>query len=376
MRNKEANYFKWVKGGGGAAPFTAVMVALLVLFLGFGPLAAGQRVTHAPAALDSLDNGLTWAMDTAKKQGSQPVFYIGFIIPRVEKEDNIHTGHHHRDKQKKNLLTLGQLVYGKDWLDNVSKKGQLDVALVLEYSAAAAEKGGPFNIKGMKLYNMNHAKSPAPLPLYWLGEVSNQHSTAFLRDCFKKQGDKNIKETILDAMGIHGPNKAVFRFLSGVLKNDASAKLREKAAFWTGTQQTPEAAGVLIDAIRNDSSHNVREHAVFGLSLVKTKEADDALIGLAKNGKDKKVRTKAIFWLGQRAVDKMAETLEDVVNEDTDEEILEAAVFALSQQSGGVSRLIKLAKNHRSFNVRKQAVFWLGQSGDPRGLELILKILK
>jgi hypothetical protein len=30
--------------------------------------------------------------------------------------------------------------------------------------------------------------------------------------------------------------------------------------------------------------------------------------------------------------------------------------------------LIGVARNHASYEVRKQAMFWLGQSGDPRAL--------
>jgi HEAT repeat protein len=42
----------------------------------------------------------------------------------------------------------------------------------------------------------------------------------------------------------------------------------------------------------------------------------------------------------------------------------------------GIPLLINLAKNNADPNVRKKAMFWLGQSKDPRALDFITQILK
>jgi HEAT repeat protein len=54
------------------------------------------------------------------------------------------------------------------------------------------------------------------------------------------------------------------------------------------------------------------------------------------------------------------------------------AVFALSQlpRGEGVTRLIDVAKNNRNPAVRKQAMFWLGQSQDPRALAFFEEVLR
>jgi hypothetical protein len=38
--------------------------------------------------------------------------------------------------------------------------------------------------------------------------------------------------------------------------------------------------------------------------------------------------------------------------------------------------LINLAKSHRDPAVRKKAMFWLGQSKDPRAVEFFAQVLK
>jgi hypothetical protein len=41
----------------------------------------------------------------------------------------------------------------------------------------------------------------------------------------------------------------------------------------------------------------------------------------------------------------------------------------------GVPKLIEVAKTNRNREVRKQAMFWLGQSNDPRALEFFEQVL-
>ena len=59
------------------------------------------------------------------------------------------------------------------------------------------------------------------------------------------------------------------------------------------------------------------------------------------------------------------------------DEVKKKAVFALSQLPAdeGVPRLIQVARTNKNPAVRKQAMFWLGQSKDPRALAFFEEIL-
>jgi len=59
------------------------------------------------------------------------------------------------------------------------------------------------------------------------------------------------------------------------------------------------------------------------------------------------------------------------------EKVKERAVFALSQlpKDEGVPKLIDVARTNRNPVVRKQAIFWLGQSRDPRALDFFVEVL-
>jgi len=89
------------------------------------------------------------------------------------------------------------------------------------------------------------------------------------------------------------------------------------------------------------------------------------------------VRGTALFWVAQRAGDKAAGTLTQAL-EDPETEVRKKAVFALSQlpKDEGVAKLIEVARTHRDAAVRRQAMFWLGQSRDPRALAFFEQILR
>jgi hypothetical protein len=90
-------------------------------------------------------------------------------------------------------------------------------------------------------------------------------------------------------------------------------------------------------------------------------------------------RRQAVFWLGQAAGDQAAKGLDSIAADSgSDIEIRKQAVFALSQRPAdeGVPILIRIARSNRHPELRKTALFWLGQSEDPRALTLFEEILR
>jgi hypothetical protein len=113
------------------------------------------------------------------------------------------------------------------------------------------------------------------------------------------------------------------------------------------------------------------------LSLHEHPRVVPALIQLARHDPDTEVRRQAIFWLGQKAGAKVAGELRRAVDEDPDIEVKKHAVFAISQlpPERSVPLLIDLVKTHKNREVRERAMFWLAQTDDPRALDLIEGIL-
>lgn len=142
-----------------------------------------------------------------------------------------------------------------------------------------------------------------------------------------------------------------------------------------GTVAVAEAVDYLLHLAGTETT-NVARPAAFSATLADSVEVWPRLLEIAEDpNRPRSVRRGAQERLGMLA----AETL-DPVDEgdvDPDRKLREQAVFALTQlpRDEGIPRLVDIATNHNLSYVRSRALFWLGQSGDPRALVAIARVL-
>jgi len=154
---------------------------------------------------------------------------------------------------------------------------------------------------------------------------------------------------------------------------DTPAGVRE-----LGRVGTREAADALLDLARRDSGRGA-DDLVFPALLADSVTVWRQLLDLARDSRaNRQSRKSAVFWLSQEAGEAVARELGDFVADDEqDREVREQAVFALSQlpRDEGVPTLLRVARNNPDPSIRRKALFWLGQSEDPRALALFEEIL-
>jgi hypothetical protein len=145
-----------------------------------------------------------------------------------------------------------------------------------------------------------------------------------------------------------------------------------------GPVSTREATDYLL-SLAQTSSSKMGHEAIFPMTLADSVEIWPGLMRLARDdSRPNNTRTQAVFWLGQIAGETITKNLADLTGEAAlDREVRKQAVFALSQrpQRDGVPALIQIARTNRDPEIRKTALFWLGQSRDPRALALFEEIL-
>ena len=145
-----------------------------------------------------------------------------------------------------------------------------------------------------------------------------------------------------------------------------------------GVVSTRDAADFLLGLVAG-STDRVAKEAIFPATIADSVIVWPALLRVARDeSRPSETRKQAVFWVGQAAGDAITANLTSLVDEnDIDREIRESAVFALSQQRNGVAvpALIQIARTNRDPKIRKSAMFWLGQSKDPRALALFEEIL-
>lgn len=145
-----------------------------------------------------------------------------------------------------------------------------------------------------------------------------------------------------------------------------------------GTVPVKEAVDYLLDGLAR-SEGKVAGEAIFPATIADTVVVWPRLLSLAKDdSRSKNVRKQAVFWVSQAAGDKATEGLKDVVGDEAaDQDVRLQAVFALSQRprDEGIPALLDVAKNSKDPKIRKQSIFWLGQSGDSRAIAYFESVL-
>ena len=115
--------------------------------------------------------------------------------------------------------------------------------------------------------------------------------------------------------------------------------------------------------------------AILPIVLADSIDPWPTLLRFARNDRlGRNVRSAADFWLARGAGYVLGVNGRD---RSDDDDVRAQAVFALSQQprESAVPRLIEIVQHSSRPAVRAQALFWLGQSGDPRAVDLFADIL-
>ena len=151
-----------------------------------------------------------------------------------------------------------------------------------------------------------------------------------------------------------------------------------------GEVSAAEGSGFLLGLVESQGDGRIANHAVFPAMLARDVVAWPTLLRIAKadGGARHSRRHEVVFWLAQDAAAKLAGSDDPFAargmrGESDDEDVKEHAVFALSQlrNGAGVEPLIQVARTNKDQRVRAKAMFWLGESGDPRALDLFEQVL-
>jgi hypothetical protein len=145
-----------------------------------------------------------------------------------------------------------------------------------------------------------------------------------------------------------------------------------------GAVPVKDAVDYLLDDVAR-AEGKVAGEAIFPATIADSVTVWPRLLNLAKDdSRTKDVRKQAVFWVSQAAGEKATDGLKEVVGDAAaDQDVRLQAVFALSQRpkDEGIPALLDVAKGSKDPKIRKQAIFWLGQSGDPRAVAYFESVL-
>jgi len=247
--------------------------------------------------------------------------------------------------------------------------------------------------------------------LFWAGQVDESDVSAPVqRIADDTTEDRRLREQAVFVLS-QLPDGAGVPGLTRVARSSAEPWLAAKATFWLGQIDDPGASQTLRQLVTDRSvSDEVKGQAVFVLgqhdsqddqaflrsqfdALGTKKLQDRVLMGVAQHGgpdakawllgivtdsaRPVEVRKQALFWAGQSEALKTSDltALYDRLHDDA---MQRQTIFVLSQRddSAATDVLMRIARSDPEHDLRKQAMFWLGQKNDPRVAKFLADILE
>jgi hypothetical protein len=207
-------------------------------------------------------------------------------------------------------------------------------------------------------------------------EVSNGESLAVL-DQVARRGERRDASDALSAIAQHQGATAT-RVLEMLSTPDLPRRLREDALFWLGHSRGAEGLAAVTRIARDDADDEVRARALFAMSQSREPGRLAAIEQVLRGERDADVRREGYFAVSQTRLPGARAILEQAARTERERDAISGAVFGLSQlpDGAGVDAMIALAKrSDLEPKVRREALFWLGESKDPRATAALDEIL-
>ncbi len=215
--------------------------------------------------------------------------------------------------------------------------------------------------------------------VFWLSQVPGDETVAALDSILQDpKTDPEIQEKAIFALSQHRSARAGAILRAYAERNDRPSELREKAIFWLGQNRSADNAQFLKDLFKKlTDNDDLKEKVIFSLSQMGGVDNYRWLMDIALNeSEDIEIRKKALFWAGQAHSVDIADLvrLYDSMN---DREMKEQLIFVYSQrrEEAALDKLFQIGKNDPDRELRKKAIFWIGQSRSPRAAQFLQELI-
>ena len=213
--------------------------------------------------------------------------------------------------------------------------------------------------------------------VFWMSQVREPRVTDMLLGLLNSPStDASLREKALFSLSQNHSAKSAEALRSYAENESAPTDLREKAIFWIGQMPGGDKGEFLRALYKKLGNADLKEKVLFSLSQQRANGNEAFLLGIVGDAKESlELRKKAIFWVGQMGVE--LSQLGSLYAKLDDRDLKEQLIFAYSQrrESAAVDRLMDIARSEKDRELRKKAIFWLGQSRDPRAAGFLAELI-
>jgi HEAT repeat protein len=217
--------------------------------------------------------------------------------------------------------------------------------------------------------------------VFWLSQTRSPRAVEVLEQILLRDapGNGDLQKRAIFALAQSRTERSGEILRDYVKRTDVSVESRGEAIFWLGQTRSAENSAFIRDVFPTLDTNELREKAIFSLSQNRSPENARFLLGLAKDRRySAELRKSALFWASQQGIASVADLGSIYDTSADDKELRNQVIFSLSQRrndTAAVDKLLDIARRETDPDLRKQAIFWLGQSRDPRVPALIEEII-
>jgi HEAT repeat protein len=212
--------------------------------------------------------------------------------------------------------------------------------------------------------------------VFWLGQVRTERAAEALERIATSSPDMELREKAIHSLHEHGSARAaaVLRRLAETAQTPEN--VREQAIFWIGQRRSQENADFLRSLFGRVDNEDLGKKILFSLSQMRGFGNDRWLLDIALDeGNSADLRGHALWTAGQAGI--AGSELVTVYTRLSDPEVKEKLIWVMSESRdrAATDKLIEIAQKDPDREMRKKALFWLGQKNDPRVRQILVDIL-
>lgn len=213
--------------------------------------------------------------------------------------------------------------------------------------------------------------------VFWLSQVGSERAAAVLAEILESSDNPVLQENAIFALSQHRSDRAGEVLRGYALDSSKPERAREKAIFWLSQHPDHADADFLIELYGQLDTPALKEHIFIHLAQLNDPSAANWVLERAMDsGEDPEVRRQALFWAGQQPGLELGR-LEGLYGRLADRGMREQLIYLYAQRDEPerVDRLIEIARVEEDPELRKAAIFWLGQTGDQRAIDFLVELL-
>jgi HEAT repeat protein len=228
----------------------------------------------------------------------------------------------------------------------------------------------------LDVLNNDPARSVREQAVFWMGQVRTERAAEALETIATSSPDMDLRAKAIHALHEHNSPRAAALLRRLAETPTTPQHVREQAIFWLGQRRSQENADFLRSLFGSVDDDDLGKKILFSLSQMRGFGNDRWLLDIAldtKNSAD--LRGHALWTAGQAGI--AGSELVGVYDELSDPEVKEKLIWVMSESRdrAATDKLVEIAQKDPDREMRKKALFWLGQKNDPRVRQILVDIL-